>query len=129
MSRSSDRALVEPLPALVAVVVVGLALGLYAGVLDDTLPESRERRTASHVADRIEATASTAGVVQPGRLSNSTAVAPDGYETNVTLTSEARRWAVGAPPPSDGDVATRRVSVDHGNGTVRPGRLTVVVWR
>jgi hypothetical protein len=128
MSRSSARGLVEPVPALVAVVVVVLALALYVGVLDDVLPESRDRRTVSHVADRIEANASTAGVVRPGRLSNTTGVVPDGYEANVTLVTDDRRWTAGATPPSAADAATRLVSVDRGPGVVRPGRLTVVVW-
>jgi len=62
MSRSSDErflrggtesraAVVEPIAALVAVLAVGAALGLYVGALDDAAPD-RERPTAEATLDR-----------------------------------------------------------------------------
>lgn len=129
MPRSSDSGQTEPLPALAAVMVVCLALGLYAGVLDDLPVESEDSGSVADPAiERIEHSLSRGGVVRPSRLSDPPA-GPDGYRTNVTLTTARRVWHAGpTPPASVGENASRRVSVRLGPGRVSPGTLRVVVW-
>lgn len=129
MSRSSDRAATEPLAALVAVFAVTAGLALYAGVLDETLTGvAGDRDVATPTADAVERRMTTGGVVDPGRVPDSLAAIPSGYEGNVTLRAE-RQWSAGPTPPAGADTDTRTVSVALGPATVRRGRLTVVVWR
>jgi len=129
MSRSSAKAATEPLAALVAVVAVSAGLALYAGVLDDTLAGvGGKRDVAAPAADAVEQRVTTGGVVDPGRVSDSLAAIPSGYEGNVTLRAE-RQWSVGPTPPAHADTDNRTVSVALGPATVRRGRLTVAVWR
>lgn len=126
MSRSSDRAQVEPLPALVAVGAVCLGLSLYAGVLVDRLPPS-PGPDADVALDVVHDHAAEDGVLDPDRLS--TAPTPDGRSRNVTLVVQDRRWTVGPSPTAGrGDRARQTASVRLGPGRVRPGRLRVVVW-
>ncbi|PSP20167.1 hypothetical protein BRC62_00515 [Halobacteriales archaeon QH_10_67_13] len=95
---SGRRGQVEPLAAIVAVATVGVAIGLYAGVLD--------------------------GVVEPDDERDTDAIAV------ATLSVDGRRITVG-PAPSDGETmtASRRVAVRTAPGVVRPGRLSITVWR
>lgn len=130
MSRSSARrGQLEPIPATVAVLVVVTGLTLYVGVLEDALPGSRDRDVATHVLDDVERAASVGGVLRPDRLGDATAVAPDGYECNVTLAVDGTRWRRGPPPGGETDAASRLVSVRLGPGVVRRGRLEVTLWR
>jgi hypothetical protein len=129
MSRSwARRGQTEPLVALGAVVAVCLGLSLYVTVLDGALPGSRDRAVAQHAADRVERASSVAGVVRPSRLAEAREHAPAGYESNVTLVVDDRRWTVGPARPNGTTTVTRRVSVHEKPGTVSPGRLRVVVW-
>ena len=139
MRRSSDeqcahersttgRGQVEPLAALAAVFAVCAALTLYAGVLDGAMPGESDRETATLAADRAVDRTSRAGIVRPARLDSATAAAPNGWQLNVTLTSGGEHWQYGPDPPATAANATRRVSVRHGPGTVRPGRFRVVTW-
>ncbi|GAA0282826.1 DUF7285 family protein [Halobacterium noricense] len=129
MSRSPAReAQVEPLPALVAVAVVCLAVGAFATVRADVLPVATgDAPTDEVLSDAVEA-ASPADtvVVVPERLDAS--VTPEGYEVNVTVTVGDREWAAGEQPPPDAATASQRVPVRVEEGRTRPGRLTVEVW-
>lgn len=147
---------VEPTAALVALFAVCVGLSLYAGVLLDSLPGESERDVASTALDVVHDRVSTGGVVDPGSIGRATRVAPAGYRLNATLGVGNRRWHVGPTPPEDvseahtnarsnvdtnavadakpiadtrTDAATRPVSVRLEPGSVRPGRLTVVVWQ
>lgn len=128
MSRSSARAQTEPLAALVAVVAVGLGLGLYAGVLDAKLPGSPDRNLAGSSIEPVESTVAPAGVATPSRLDDARRAGPDGYETNVTLTVDDRSWAAGPIPPAGASNATTRVGTRTAPATVRAGTLEVWVW-
>lgn len=131
MSRSSAReAQVEPLPALVAVAVVCLALGSYATVRADVLPVVDSDAPADAVlADAVdEAAPPDAVVVEPDSL-DAAGVSPSGYEVAVTVTAGDREWTAGrASPPPDAATASTRVPVRVDACSVRPGRLTVEVW-
>ena len=146
MSRSSDepsdarnaavdRAAVEPLAALVAVLAVGAALGLYTVALDDATVD-RERPSAETALDRAERTATVGGVVEPKRLSD---IETFRYPTTVTVTAGGRTWRIDsgddAPGPAavggDGRTAVteRPVTVRVGPGRNVRGTFRVVVRR
>lgn len=131
----ADRGAVEPIAALAAVVVVGLALGLYAGAFADAAPD-RSRQTAEAALDRVERTTAVGGVVDPSRLRRI-----EEMETAVAVELEAggERWlAASGPdaprpvedrPPAAVAVAERRVTVRTAPGENVRGTLTAVVWR
>jgi hypothetical protein len=131
MSRSSARrAQVEPVAALVAVAVLGLAIGAYATVRADVLPGPESDAPSNAVLDETvdAATPSGAVAVNP-RAFDVDSVAPDGYEVAVTITAGDSEWARGAEqPPPDTTADTRRVPVRVAPGKIRPGRITVEVW-
>lgn len=131
MSRSSARrAQVDPLAAVLAVAVVCFAVGAYATVRADALPPLDDHTPADQVlADTVDAaTAQGSAVVEPQHV-DTTGVAPDGYEVAVTVTAGEREWVAGPTPPPDATTATRQIPVRLAPDTVRPGRLTVEVWR
>lgn len=117
----------EPLAALVALAAVALALSLYAGVLEASLPGDSDR-TAAVTADRALAAVAPDGVARPARLADALVVAPEGYRLNATLTTGDRRWTAGPDRPPDRDGQRRQVAVRPEPGRVRPGALRVVVW-
>lgn len=158
MSRSSgegsftdgDRAAVEPIAALVAVVAVGAALGLYTVALDDATPD-HDRPTAEATLDRIEPAVTTGGVIEPDRLSD---IERFRFATLLELEADGEMWRVrssdGAPERNqdDGerarttqettasdtlresnavDVAERTVTVRVGPGQNARGTLRAVV--
>lgn len=130
MSRSSARrGQVEPLAAIVAVFAVGAGLTVYAGVLDSELPGRERQHVAGPTLDRLESTVAQSGIIEPGKLAEGQAVVPDGYRLNATLVTAKTRWHVGPEPPKRAQRATEQVSVRVAPGRVRPGRLTVRVWR
>ncbi|WP_372480486.1 hypothetical protein ACAH01_05375 [Halomicrobium sp. HM KBTZ05] len=129
MSRSWDRGQVEPIVALVAVAAVSIALSLYAGVLDDTLPGERERELPETTLSAVDDHLAPAGVVEPGRLSDAVDAGPSGYHTNVSVTADGRQWRVGPVPPDDAGTASEQVSVRTKPAHVDAGRLRVAVWR
>lgn len=126
MPRSSDRGYVEPVAAIAAVFAVAAGLTIYAGGLEAALGSS-ERPVAETVLDEIRTEGGSLGVVEPIEVTR--ARPPAGWQANVTLATRAGRWSHGPTPPADADRATARVAVRLGPGTVRPGRLTVEVWR
>ncbi|WP_255150674.1 DUF7285 family protein [Halorarius halobius] len=125
MSRSSDRAQVDPLVALVGVAAVGLGLSLYAGVVADTLEEPTGR-APTDALDAVHDRTAPNGVVDPGRLDGATAWR--GKRVNATLRTRNGRWSVGPVPPRTADSAARRVSVRRGPARIKAGRLRVSVW-
>ena len=129
MSRSSARrAQVEPLPALVAVAVLCLAVGGYASIRVGVVPVGGSGAPADAVlSDTVDAASEPGSVVViPGDL---TAVAPSGYEAAVTVTAGDREWSTGTrSPPAGAATASRRVPVRLSPGRVRPGRIVVEVW-
>lgn len=126
MSRSSDRAQVEPLAALAAVAVVGTALTLHAGVLHGVRPPEPTRDRATPALQRALGAVRDEGLARPSRLRSVSA--PDGRAMNVTLRTANRTWAVGPRPPDGADRAGRPVPVRVAPGAVRAGRLRVAVW-
>lgn len=128
IERRGGRGQVEPLAALAAVFAVCAGLVLYAGAVEDALPGESDRDTVEITTDRAVEATSEAGIVRPARLDRATKANPEGWKLNVTLTSEGKRWQYGPRPPATGTEATRRVSVYHEPGTVRPGQFRVVTW-
>lgn len=129
MFSSSARGQTEPIAALLAVLVVGAGLALYAGVLDVALGHEPERNVAAATLERVDARLSANGVVDPQRLTAVAAVTPEGYRTNVTITVDGERWGVGRSRAPDADRAEQAVSVKTAPATVESGRLRVVVWK
>lgn len=128
MSCSSDKGQTEPVAALFAVLVVGAGLALYADVLDETLDAESERDVASPTLERVESHLTSGGVVDPARMASIDRVTPAGYEANVTLVTEGRRWSTGPTPVNDTRAASRTVSVRSGAASIEAGRLRVVIW-
>lgn len=128
-----ERGQLEPIPALVAALVVVSALAAYVGALDGALARYRPdrdvaRRTLDAVGDHLR----REGTARPRRLVTVDRVAPRGRRFNVTLAAVDRRWHAG-PPAEDPtapavDRARRRVAVRIGPGRVRTGWLEVAVW-
>jgi hypothetical protein len=131
MSRSSARrAQVEPVPAVVAVLALCLAVTAYGTVSAGVLPDAGASAPGEQVLeDAVDAATPTGSVVvSPSRLTGG--VAPVGYEAGVRLSAGERSWTAGASdPPPEAATASQRVPVRLGAGTVRPGRLTVEVWQ
>ncbi len=146
--RTGDRAAVEPIAALVAVAVVGAALGLYVAALDDASPD-RNPPTAEATLDRIESTVTVGGVVEPDRLDDLEGFR---FATLVELEADGETWRVrsdaDAPKLDDGErdgtaadasdrdarpestsVAERSVTVRVGAGLNVRGTLRTVVRR
>lgn len=148
--RSGDRAAVEPIAALIAVVVVGAALGLYTVALDEATAE-RDRPTAEATLDRVESTVTAGGIVEPDQLND---IEQFRFATLAELEADGERWRVdsGVDAPKRGDmiqdatardasdtdtfrkseavdVAERAVTVRLGPGENVRGTLRVVVRR
>lgn len=130
MSRSwARRAQVYPTAALAATFAVVVGLGLYAGALTDATPGRDGRELATPALDRAHEALSPDGtVVLPDRVGSARRAGPDGYRTNVTVRTAARRWHAGPVPPESAETATRSVGVRLGPADVRAGTLRVEVW-
>lgn len=144
---TGGRGQTEPLPALVAIAVVCLAVSTYAAVVAGLVPDlGSDRELAEVTSDRIWAEVSENGVypgdtdleddISVGTLprgqrvySNVTYVGEDGHvvEQSRAGFDETGALTVATPPPA-GDVYERPIAVKHRNGDVRPGTLTVIVW-
>jgi hypothetical protein len=125
--RSADRAAVEPLVALSAVLVLGVTLSVYAVGVERALPGSDDRALAGPTLEAATDQLTRNGLVRPTRL-DASAVAPPGHELRVELRVDGQSWTDGPPAPRSARTATRQVSVRVGPGQVRPGRLRVEVW-
>jgi hypothetical protein len=132
---SADRAAVEPLAALVAVLAVGAALGLYTVALDGATVD-REGPGAEAALDRAERAATVGGVLEPDRLRDA---APFRYPTTVTVEADGTTWRVESGEDAPGRaaveaadavaVAERPVTVRVGPGRNVRGTLRVGVRR
>jgi hypothetical protein len=129
MSRwSARRGQTEPLAALAAVLVLGLALGLYADVLAAVEPPQSRSPTAGASLQRVHDAVTDDGVAVPGRLDHATGVAPPGHDLNATLSAAGNTWTVGPVPPQDAPSASRQTPVRVDRWTAAAGHLRVVVW-
>lgn len=122
------RGQTEPLAALAAVLVLGLAFGLYADALAAVEPDRSTSATAGAALQRVHDAVTDDGVAVPGRLPDALDAAPSGYDLNVTLSADDRRWTAGPDPPSSGEAAGRLTPVRRSRWTATPGHLRVVVW-
>lgn len=126
---SARRGQVEPTAALAATFAVVVALGLYAGALDDAMPNRRDRNLAAPTLDRAHAELAPHGIaVDPGAVDRGSIAGPPGHRVNVSLKTARRQWSTGRPVPHTADTASRTVSVELGAGRVRAGTLRVGVW-
>lgn len=129
MSRSSARrGLIEPLPALAAVLAVGLALGLYADAMATAEPEQSAPGTAEATLQSVHDAVREDAAALPRRVPRGVDVGPAGYDVNVTLAAGGRQWRAGPVPPERAAGARRRTPVRLDRWTVGPGWLRVVVW-
>ncbi|MGZ0748022.1 DUF7285 family protein [Haloparvum sp. AD34] len=122
----------EPVAALVALTVVGIALSLYAGALADAAPD-RDRERATLLFEAVHDDVVASGVAYPTRLTVPEE-APSDADVGVALVTRNRSWTVGTadatrPFPETADVATSAVSVRVNPGETRAGELRVVVRR
>lgn len=125
-----QRGQVEPVAALVALAMVGIALSLYAGALADAAPD-RDRDRAVLLFEQVQDDVVADGVAQPDRLAVPDA-APADADVGVALVTRENRWRAGVvdtsrPFPETASVATGAVSVRVGPGQTRAGELRVVV--
>lgn len=120
---TTDRAAVEPIAALIAVVAVGAALGLYVTAINDATPE-HDRPVAEATLDRIEPAVTVGGVVDPEQLDGVTHLR---YAATVEIRAEGETWRTDSgtnAPKLDDQFASDRVAVASRTVTVRvaPGQ-------
>lgn len=149
-SRLPDRAQVEPIAALVALLAVGAGLGCYAVALDAAAPD-RDRAVDEPVLDRVQREASVGGVLDPDALAVPERGVPPDAAVLVEVRTDGRSWRVGDPAAArrggaaggsaagggavDGGaasgvaVAERRVTVAVAPGETAGGTLRVAVRR
>lgn len=125
-SRSDERG-TYPVVGLVAAVAVVAGVTLYAGLVD-TPPTDRADRVAATALEQAHEGVTSGGVGIPARLPEAIPD-PDGYRVRLRLTAAGRVWRVGPAPPAETAAASRQVGVRLDPGRVRPGTLTVEVWR
>lgn len=129
MSRSwARRGQAEPLAALAAVLVLGIALSLYADALAFVEPAPTPGATADATLQAVRDAVHEDGAAVPARLSTAVQAGPAGHEVNASLVAGGERWAAGPAPPTEGARADARTAVRLDRWTVTPGRLEVVVW-
>lgn len=132
---TDDRAAVEPVAALVAMLAVGLALGLYVTALDEAAPDDAGP-AAESALERAERTLVVGGVVDPGRMRD---LETPGTATAIELEADGERWLAASGPDAPGPpgvrspdavaVAERTVTVRVAPGRNVRGTLRAVVWR
>lgn len=123
-SRAS-RGQVYPVPALVAVVALTMALTVYANVA--TTPITHDQPSPAVPALKQIEDAATTGALLAPRLLDHTDAGLDGYHVNVTLRTRYRVVSSGPDPPADAARATVPVAVSNSTHVV-PGTLSVEVW-
>lgn len=149
MSRTEvagNRGQTEPLAALVAVALFCLALSVYAVFVTGFVPDlGSDRKLAEVTGERIWDAVSEDGIY-PAGTDLTAALSPEdlprGFQITVTVSSlddqgevtersrahfDERGELTGTAELPEGDVFERPVPVQHRDGDVRPGLLTVVV--
>ncbi len=140
------RGQTEPLGALVAVTAICLAVSVYAGFLTGLVPDmGTDRELAEVTNERVWHVVSEDGVYASNTSLESELAAedlPQGYHVRLNVTyagpdaepSRAQFDETGdatalddGPAPGAGSFE-RPIPVQHRDGDVRPGKLTVVVW-
>jgi hypothetical protein len=142
----TDRGGTEPLAALVSVAAICIALSVYAGFASEVLPGSNNSDPTDATLDSVWTALSEDGVVEAnssiGTRLDST-VLPRGHRVAVSVTivgedgrlvpvvsetfdTDATAATLEEPPTAT--TSDRPVPVRVGEGDIRPGRLTVVVW-
>lgn len=131
MPRSSDRGGVEPFAALAAVLAISAGITVYAHSVGQALPEraDEERRTPRIALERAYDRMQQAGIVHPPRLPSATDALPDRLQANVTLKTDGHSWSAGPTPPGGARVAKRSVGVRTAPGQIKPGTLSIELWR
>lgn len=120
--------MIEPLPALAAVLVLGIALGVYADAMASVDPARSASGTAAATLQSVHDRVSEDGAALPGRVPDARDAGPAGYRVNLTLSTGSSLWSAGPTPPDRATEAGRTTPVRIDQWTVRPGRLRVVVW-
>lgn len=145
MQRSSgsrlDRGQVYPIPALVAVLTLTLALTAYANAAGTVVPPAQPS-PAVPALKQVEAAATTGAILDPDSVDHN-AASLDGYHVNVTLQTPEFVIHSGPEPPAGSaqrsggasasatGAASASASVavaDPGTSNVVPGTLSVEVW-
>jgi hypothetical protein len=137
---------VEPLAALVSVAAICLAVSVYAGFASFTIAESGDGQVDRATLDSVWSALAEDGVIDGGtqavdQLGPETLPRGHRVAVNVTIVGDDGRLdSAGAAtfgtdartsdlePPPTADASGRAVPVRVGEGDIRPGRLTVVVW-
>lgn len=129
MSRSSARrdvrGQVHPLPALVAVLALTVAVVAYANVTS-SVTDPTAATPALPALKQVEAEATTGAVLDPPALDTDAAGVP-GHRVNVTLDLPTGRFALGPTPPDSASGARVHVAAATDDRVV-PGELRVEVW-
>lgn len=129
MSHSSalddGRGQVYPLPALVAVIALTVAMTAYGGV-STSLRGPADPSPAIPALKQVEAQATTGAVLDPAAVDPSAAEL-DGYRVAVIIELAGERYAVGPSPPAHAHRAETTVAIGQADA-VRPGILRVEVW-
>ena len=143
---TGERGGMEPLAALVSVAAICLAVSVYAGFASVTVAEPGDEQVDRATLDSVWAALADDAVIN-GDTQVASQLGPEtlprGHRVAVKITivgDDGRLKPVGAAtfgtdaqvatlePPPTADVSGRPVPVRVGEGDIRPGRLTVVVW-
>lgn len=123
MFSSDSSAQVEPLPALVAVSALVVAIGVYAVAFHE-VPSAGERDVAERALAVEVESASTGGVLDPTAVGENP---PAGHEMAVVVRADGSEWRTGPRPPERASTATTPVLVRTETGE-QVGRIRVWVW-
>lgn len=128
----ANRAQTEPLVALIAVVLVVIGVGLYAGALEDAQTLAGDRNPAATTLERALVSLTPGTVVRPVKLNKEllAELGPSARSVRVVIVAGTQKWALGKQPPDHGSPANaqRAVAVRVGPDAVRLGRVRVVIW-
>lgn len=125
--RPGRRGQTEPIAALVAVLAIGIGIGLYAGVAADQ--ESEPASTdAESTMERLAAAAIDDGVLDPVAAMQPWEYVRPGEAANVTIRVGGSEYSAGPVPPAGADATRRPVTVRTGPGEGQPGLVLLEVW-
>lgn len=140
------RGQTEPLGTLVAVTAICLAVSVYAGFVTGLVPDLGTDRELAEVTNERVWNGLNEDGVYPSNTSLESQLSvedlPQGHHVRINVTyagsgsktSRAQFDEAGHPvalesdPPPRAETFERPVPVQHRDGDIRPGKLTVVVW-